>query len=126
MFMAVRLCLHCECRDSLMLSRYSFCQDDQNWSSLCWPFFRPERRRVMLSMGLKSRSSTSLTVVTNNAVELVTATKGLGVRTFVISPLTYSNGHDLITRLEFQLAYSEKLVVIKQGTANCLAHVPLD
>ena len=83
-------------------------------------------QRVMLSMGLKSRSSTSLTVVTNNAVELVTATKGSGVRTSAISPLTYGNGHDLITRLEFQLAYSEKLVVIKQGTANRLAHVPLD
>ena len=50
----------------------------------------------MPSMGLKSRSSTSLTVVTNNAVELVTATKGLGVRTSVISPLTYSNGRELI------------------------------
>ena len=88
MFMAVRLCLRCECRDSFRLSRYSFCQDDQNWSSLCWPFFRIERRRVMLSMGLKSRSSTSSTVVTKNAGELGTATKGLGVRTYVISPLT--------------------------------------
>ena len=57
-------------------------------------------------------------VCTNNAVELVTATKGLGVRTSMVSPLTYSNGHELITRLEFQLGYSEKLVVIKQGTAN--------
>ena len=97
MFIAVRLCLRCECRDSLGLSRYSVCQDDQNWSSLCWPFFRIERRRVMLSMGLKSRSSTSSTVGTNTAVELVTATKGLGVRTSVIWPLTYSNGHELIT-----------------------------
>ena len=86
MFVAVRLCLRYECRDSLRLSWYSFCQNDQNWSSLFWPFFRIERRRVMLSMGLKSRSSTSSTVVTNNAVELVTATKGLGVRTCVISP----------------------------------------
>ena len=50
----------------------------------------------MLSMGLKSRYSTSLTVVTHNAVELVTATNGLRVRTSVISPLTYSNGHELI------------------------------
>ena len=41
--------------------------------------------------------SISSTVVTNNAVELVTATKGLGVRTSVISPLTYSNGDELIT-----------------------------
>ena len=81
---------------------------------------------MMLSMGLKSRSSTSLTVVTKSAVELMAATKGLGVRTSVISPLTYSNGHELITRFEFQLGYSEKLVVIKQGTANRLAHVPLD
>ena len=113
MCMAVRLYLRCECGDSLRLSRYSFFQDDQNWSSLCWPFFCIERRRVMLSMGLKSRSSTSSTVVTNNAVELVTATKVLGVGTSVISPLTYSNGHELITRLEFQLAYSENLVVIQ-------------
>ena len=75
MFMAVRLCLRCECRNSLRLSRYSFCEDDQSWSSLCWPFFRIERR-VMLSMGLRSRSSTSSTVVTNNVLELVTATKG--------------------------------------------------
>ena len=97
MFMAVRLCLRCECRDSLRLSRYSFCQDDQNWSSLCWPFFRIERRRVMLSMGLKSRSSTSSIVATNNAIELVTAARGLGVGTSVISPLTYSNGNELIT-----------------------------
>ena len=97
MFMAVRLGLRCECRDSLRLSRYSFCQDDQNWSSLCWPFFRIERRRVMLSMGLKSRSSISSTAVTNNAVKLVTVTKGLGVRTSVIWPLMYSNGHALIT-----------------------------
>ena len=81
---------------------------------------------MMLSMGLKSRSSTSLTVVTNSAVELMAATKGLGVRTSVISHLTYSNGHELITRFEFQLGYSEKLDVIKQGTANRLAHVPLD
>ena len=51
----------------------------------------------MLSMGLKSRSGTSSTVVTNNAVELVTATKGVGVRTSVISPLKHSNGHELIT-----------------------------
>ena len=86
MFMAVRFCLRCECRDSLRLSRYSFCKDDQNWSSLCWPFFHIERRRVMLSMDMKSRSSTSSTVVTNSAAELVTATKGLGVRTSVISP----------------------------------------
>ena len=70
----------------------------------------------MLSMGLKSRSSTSSTVVTSNGVELVTATKGLEVRTFVILPLTYSHDHELITRLEFQLAYSEKLVAIRQGT----------
>ena len=96
MFMAVRLCLRCECRDSLRLSRYSFCQDDQNCSSPCWPFFHIERRRVMQSVGLKSRSSTSSTDVTNNAVDLVTATKGLGGRTSVISPLTYSNGHELI------------------------------
>ena len=93
MFMAVSVCLRCEYRGSLGLRRYSFCQDDQNWSSLCWPFFRIERRRVMLSMGVKSRSSTSSTVVTNNAVKLVTATKGFGVRTSVILPLTYSNGH---------------------------------
>ena len=52
---------------------------------------------MMLSMGLKSRSSTSSTVVTDNAVELVTATKELGLRTSVILPLTYSNGHELIT-----------------------------
>ena len=51
----------------------------------------------MLSMGLKCRSCTSSTDVTNNAVELVTATKGLGVRTSVISTLTYSNGHELMT-----------------------------
>ena len=51
----------------------------------------------MLSMGLKSRSCTSSPDYTNNAVELVTATKGLGVRTSVISPLTYSNGHELMT-----------------------------
>ena len=85
MFTAVRLCLRCECKDSLRLSRYSFCQDDQNCPSLCWPLFRIERRRLMLSMGLKSRSSTSLTVVTNNAVELVTETKGLEMRASVIS-----------------------------------------
>ena len=48
-------------------------------------------------MGLKSRSNVSSTVDTNNAVELVTATKGLGVRTSAIWPLTYSNGHYLIT-----------------------------
>ena len=51
----------------------------------------------MLSMGLKCRSCTSSMDVTNNAVELVTATKGLGVRISVISPLTYSNGHELMT-----------------------------
>ena len=51
----------------------------------------------MLSMGLKSRSSTTSTVGTNNAVELVTGTMGLGVGTSVIWPLTYSNGHELIT-----------------------------
>ena len=51
----------------------------------------------MLSMGLQSSSKTSSTVVTNNVVELVTATKALGVRTSVISPLMYSNGHELIT-----------------------------
>ena len=38
----------------------------------------------MLSMGLKSRSSILSTAVTNNAVELVTATKGLGVRTLLL------------------------------------------
>ena len=97
MFMAVRLCLLCECRDSLGLSRYSFSQDHQNWSSLCCLFFRIERRRVMPSMGLKYRSSTSSAGGTKNAVELVTATKELGVRTSVIWPLTYSNGHELIT-----------------------------
>ena len=97
MFMAVRLCLRCECRDSLNLCRYPFCQVDQNWSSLYCLFFRIERRRVMLSKGLKSRSSTSSTVGTNNAGELVTGTKRLGVRTSVIWPLTYSNGHELIT-----------------------------
>ena len=95
MFMAVRLCLCGECRNSLRLSRYSFCQDEQNWFSLCSPFFRIERR-VMLSMCLKSISNTSSTVVTNNAVELVTATKVLGVRTSAILPLTYRNGHELI------------------------------
>ena len=78
MFMVVRLCLRCECRDSLRLSVYSFCQDDQNWSSLCWPFFRIERRRVMLSMGLKSRSSTSPLVVTDNAVEIGDGDEGVG------------------------------------------------
>ena len=52
---------------------------------------------MKLSMGLKSRSSSSSAVGTNNAVELVTATKGLGVRTSVVWPLTYSNGHELIT-----------------------------
>ena len=94
--MAVRLCLLCESKDSLRLSRFSFCKNDQNCSSLCWPFFRIERRRVMLSMGLKSRSSTSSRVVTNNTVELDTAMKGLGVRISVISPLTNSNGHEVI------------------------------
>ena len=86
MFMAVRLSLRCECRDSLRLSRYSFCQDDQNWSSFYWPFFRIERRRVMLKMGLKSRSCTSSTDVTNNALELVTATRGLSenIRDFAL------------------------------------------
>ena len=79
MFMAVHLCLRYECKDSLRLSRYSFCQDNQNWSSLCWAFFRIERRRVMLSISLKSRSRTSSIVVTNIVVELVTATKWLGV-----------------------------------------------
>ena len=97
MFMAVRLCLLCECRDFLGLIRYSFCQDDQNRSSLCWPFFRIEITRVMLSMGLKSRSSTSSRVVTNNTVELDMAMKELGVTTSVISPLTDGNGHELIT-----------------------------
>ena len=52
---------------------------------------------MMLSMGLTSRSSTQSTAVINNAVEFVTATKGLELRTSVISPLTYSNGHELIT-----------------------------
>ena len=85
MFMAVGLCLPCECRGFLKLIRYSFCQDDQNWSSLCWPFFRIKRRRVMC---LKSRSRMSSTVVTNNAVELVTATKGLGVTTELFCPST--------------------------------------
>ena len=51
----------------------------------------------MLSKGLKSRSSTSSTVGTNNAGELVTGTKGSGVRKSVIWPLTYNNGHELIT-----------------------------
>ena len=88
MFMAVRLCLRCECRNSLRLSRYSFCQDGQNWSSLCWPFFCIERRRVMLSMVVKFRSSTSSTL---------TAKKDLEERTSVVLPLTYSNGHELIT-----------------------------
>ena len=46
---------------------------------------------------LKSRSSTTSTVGTNNAVELVTGTMGSGVRICVIWPLTYSNGHELIT-----------------------------
>ena len=96
-FMAVRFCLRCKCRNSLRLSRYWFCQDDKNCSSLCWPFFRIEKRRVMLSMGLKSRSSTSSTVLTHNAMELVTAKNELGVKTSVIPPLTYSNGHKLIT-----------------------------
>ena len=51
----------------------------------------------MLSMGVKSRSSTSSTVVTKNAEDLLTATNGLGVKTSVIWLLTYSNGHELIT-----------------------------
>ena len=86
--MAVRLSLRCECRDSLRLSRYSFCKDDQNCFSLCWPFFRVDRRRVMLSMTLKSRSSTSWPVVTNTAVELVKATKWLVVTFELFWPST--------------------------------------
>ena len=97
MFMAVRLCLRYECKDSLRLSRYSFCQDNQNWSSLCRAFFRIERRRVMLSMGLKSRSRTSSIVVTNIAVELVTATKWLGVTAELLCPST------LLTPFGFEL-----------------------
>ena len=51
----------------------------------------------MPSMGLKSRSNSSSAGGTNNAVELVTVTKELGVKTSVIWPLKYSNGHELIT-----------------------------
>ena len=82
---------------------------------------------MMLSMGLTSGSSTSSTAVINNAVEFVTVTKGLRVRTSVILPLTYSNGHELITAcISTSIIYSENLVVIKQGTANRLAHAPFD
>ena len=54
---------------------------------------------MMLSMGLKSRPNMSSRVVTYNTAELDTVTKGLGVKISVISPLTYSNGHELITAL---------------------------